>query len=323
MKKLNPVLDDHGLLRIGGRLQHAPLEIQEKHPLIIPGHSHVPALLVNYYHEKVRHQGRVFTEGAIRTGGFWIIGAKKRISSFLRQCVTCKRLRGKTAIQKMADLPCSCLSTEPPFTNVGLDVFGPWQISTRRTRGGAANSKRWAVLFTCLSVRSVHIELKESMDASSFINALRRFFALRGPAKTIHSDCGTNFKGACKELCILLQDEKALPRYLSEEGCTWKFNPPHASHMGGTWERMIGVSRRILDSMLSQISSSLLTHEVLSTLMAKITAIINARPLTPISSDADTPFLLTPAMILPQKICTPLPPPGSFETADLHRQQWK
>ncbi len=91
----------------------------------------------------------------------------------------CSKLRGKPSEQKMADLPSDNLSMEPPFTNIGLDVFGPWTIATRRTRGGAANSKRWAVLSTCLSIHAVHIDLIESMDTSSFINALRRFFAVR------------------------------------------------------------------------------------------------------------------------------------------------
>lgn len=76
----------------------------------------------------------------------------------------------------MADLPPDRLSTEPPFTFVGLDVFGPWVITTRRTCGGQANSKRWPVLFTCTHAEC--IELIVAMDASSFINALRRFFAL-------------------------------------------------------------------------------------------------------------------------------------------------
>ncbi|XP_067380596.1 uncharacterized protein [Channa argus] len=227
--------------------------------------------------------------------------------------------------QQMAGLPPDRLSTEAPFTHVGLDVFGPWNVCTRRTRGGQANSKRWAVMFTCLSVRAVHIELIESMDSSSFINALRRFISLRGPVKQIRSDCGTNFRGACKELRMLL-DDKTKPnvlRYLSKEGCAWIFNPPHSSHMGGAWERMIGISRRILDSMLSQTSSSCLTHEVLSTLMAEVCAIINARPIAPISSDPESPFLLTPAMILTQKTSSSYPPPGTFGTSDLYHKQWK
>lgn len=235
------------------------------------------------------------------------------------------QLRGKVTEQKMADLPIDRLSTEPPFTYVGLDVFGPWTVVARRTRGGQSQNKRWAVLFTCMSIRAIHIELIDCMDSSTFINALRRFFALRGPAKQIRSDCGTNFVGACKELEIVLNDpqEPSVRKYLGGEGCSWVFNPPHASHMGGAWERMIGVSRRILDSMLQQISPSCLTHEVLSTLMAEVTGIVNSRPLVPISTDPDSPFLLTPAMLLTQKGHTLLPPPGDFKETNLHRQQWR
>lgn len=45
----------------------------------------------------------------------------------------------------------------------------------------------------------VHIEVTESLDISSF-NSLRQFLAMRGTVESIHSDCGTNFVGACKEL---------------------------------------------------------------------------------------------------------------------------
>ncbi|KAK2903743.1 hypothetical protein Q8A73_010400 [Channa argus] len=279
----------------------------------------------NVLSDRVKHQGRIFTEAALRSEGLWIVGAKRCVNSHLRKCIICKKLRGKTMEQQMAGLPPDRLSTEAPFTHVGLDVFGPWNVCTCRTRGGQANSKRWAVMFTCLSVRAVHIELIECMDSSSFINALRRFISLRGPVKQIRSDCGTNFRGACKELRMLL-DDKTKPnvlRYLSKEGCAWIFNPPHSSHMGGAWERMIGISRRILDSMLSQTSSSCLTHEVLSTLMAEVCAIINARPIAPISSDPESPFLLTPAMILTQKTSSSYPPPGTFGTSDLYHKQWK
>ncbi|XP_062393459.1 uncharacterized protein LOC134080863 [Sardina pilchardus] len=144
LRKLNPVLE-HGLLTIGGRLEHATLSTTEKHPLIIPGRSHIATLLTKHFHERVKHQGRLFTEASIRTEGFWIIGAERCINSNLRNCVICTKLRGKTAEQIMGDLPADRVSTEPPFTNVGLDVFGPWDVSTRRTRGGHANSKSLGV----------------------------------------------------------------------------------------------------------------------------------------------------------------------------------
>ncbi|XP_067373333.1 uncharacterized protein [Channa argus] len=206
--------------------------------------------------------------------------------------------------------------------STGLDVFGPWNICVRRTRSGASENKRWAVMFTCLVTRAVHIEVIESLSTSSFINALRRFVAIRGPVKLFQSDRGTNFVGACKELQFAAEDPE-LQSYFKDEGCTWKFNPPHSSHMGGVWERMIGVARRILDAMLLKVHTPSLSHEVLTTLMAEVSAIMNGRPLVPISTDPEQPDLLTPGSIFTQKTELVSAPPGVFDPNELHRKQWK
>ncbi|XP_033115696.1 uncharacterized protein LOC117115919 [Anneissia japonica] len=254
--KLNPVLDSEALLRIGGRVTAASdLTFTEKHPLIIPKKTHVTSLLVTHYHQEVVHQGRHLTEGAVHAAGYWIIGGKQVVSRLIYSCVTCRKLRGKFQVQKMADLPTERLAQDPPFTYVGLDVWGPWSVVARRTRGGLAQSKRWAVLFTCMCSRAVHIECIESMDASSLINALRRFQAIRGPIKQLRSDCGTNFIGACSELQASLQESglSKVKKYLLDKNCEWIFNTPHSSHMGGVWERMIGVARRILEGMFKTL----------------------------------------------------------------------
>ncbi|KAK7877393.1 hypothetical protein WMY93_031909, partial [Mugilogobius chulae] len=323
--KLSPYLDKSGLLRVGGRLLRSDLENAEKCPLILPRNHHVTRLLIRHYHEKVRHQGRHITEGALRSAGYWVIGGKRQISSLIYSCVSCRKLRGVTQSQKMADLPTERLSTDPPFSYVGIDVFGPWSVTSRRTRGGLASSKRWAVMFTCMSTRAVHLEVIESMDTSSFINALRRFFSIRGPAIQLRTDCGTNFTGACRELGFdnKIPSDPKIKSFLNDSGCAWVFNPPHSSHMGGSWERMIGVARRILDSQLSQIGSQHLTHEVLTTFLAEVTAIMNARPLVPVSSDPESPFILTPATLLTQKTGVLPAPHGDFNEKDLLRQQWR
>ena len=319
---LDPVMCD-GLLRIGGRLKHASVEPEVRNPIILPK-CHVTKLMVSHHHAKVQHQGRHFTEGAVRAAGLWVVAGKRLIGSVIHHCVTCRKLRGKLEVQKMADLPPERLSSSPPFTYVGLDVFGPWNVVTRRTRGGAAHSKRWAILFTCMCTRAVHIELIESMDSPSCINALRRFFALRGPAKQLRSDRGTNFIGASAELGMRPDDPNQVStlKHLHENGCAWEFNPPHASHMGGVWERMIGIARRILDSMLLERKQNDLTHEVLCTLMAEVCAIMNARPLVPVSSDPSSPVLLTPAMLLTQRPGVSAPA-GTFTEKDLFKCQWR
>lgn len=188
LRKLDPILDSDGVLRNGGRMSAAAIPWEEKHPIIIPKNSHIATLLVQPYHERVAHQGRHITEGAIRTAGLWILGGKRLVSSILQKCVICRRLRGSVETQKMSNLPADRLTQTPPFTQVGLDVFGPWSVCARRTRGGLSESKLWAVMFTCLVTRVVHLEVVESLSTSSFINALRRFTAIRGPAKLFRSD---------------------------------------------------------------------------------------------------------------------------------------
>ncbi|XP_041424892.1 uncharacterized protein LOC121395423 [Xenopus laevis] len=322
IKCLNPIIDKEGLLRVGGRLSNSDMAESEKHPLIIPASHHIATLLVKHYHEKVAHQGRHFTEGALRSAGLWITRARKLVSSIVHKCVICRMLRGKVQEQKMSDLPPDRLVVAPPFSHVGLDVFGPWNMMYRYTRGHSAQSKRWAVMFTCLSTRAVHLEVLESMSSSSFINALRRFLSIRGPVKQFRSDNGTNFVGACKELQINSEDSE-IQNYLFEQRCTWTFNAPHSSHMGGVWERMIGIARRILDSMLAQGKNVRLSHEVLITLLAEVTAIMNARPLVNISMDPEKPEVLTPGMLLTQKACPISAPPGEFTLKDLYKCQWK
>lgn len=168
------------------------------------------------------------------------------------------------------------------------------------------------------------MEVIESMDASCFINALRRFIAIRGPVKQIRSDRGTNFVAACRELNMLSNlDQAKVERFLTDQECVWIFNPPHASHMGGSWERVIGITRKILDSMFFQLKSPRLTHEVLSTLMAEVTAIVNSRPLGPVSTDPEEPFILTPATVLTHKTGSLPTHPEGLDNKDLHKRQWK
>lgn len=92
---------------------------------------------------------------------------------------------GKLETQKMAVLLPERLSSCTPFTYVSLDVFWPWNVVTQCTRGGATQRKRWAILFTCMSTTAVHVEVIDTMGTASCINALHRFFALRGPAKQL------------------------------------------------------------------------------------------------------------------------------------------
>ena len=86
----------------------------------------------------------------------------------IKSCFQFKKQGAVRGEQLMADLPKERLrSGDPPFTNVGVDYFGPFYV-----RQGRSNVKRYGCLFTCLVVRAVHIEVVNSLDTDSFINAL-------------------------------------------------------------------------------------------------------------------------------------------------------
>ena len=188
------------------------------------------------------------------------------------------------------------------------------------------NAKRWGLVFTCQTSKAIHIEVLEAMDSSAFLCALRRLFALQGHAKLLRGDRGTNFIGAKTELDAAASelDEKKVEKFITECGCKWEFNPPHASHFGGVWERQINMICRVLDAMFTELGLSQLTHKLLVTLMAEVVAIVNARPIAALPSDVDDPQPLSPAMLLTMKTHPARPPPGQFMRTDIYaHHRWR
>ena len=78
----------------------------------------------------------------------------------------------------------------------------------------------------------------------------------------------------------------------------WVFNPPHASHMGGSWERKIGSVRRIMEATLVTLGSRKLSYDEFTTLLAETASIVNKTPLWATSNDPNDPLPLSPNLIL-------------------------
>lgn len=314
--KLDPVMDD-GVLRVGGRLDKSAMPEETKRPIILPKDLHISTLILQHIHEQLGHAGRNHVLSHLRKK-YWIINANSAARKVLSKCVVCKRVRGKIGEQKMADLPKERLQADlPPFSNVGVDYFGPFM--TKRGRGQV---KRYGVIFTCMTSRAVHLEMAHSLTTDSCIDALRRFIARRGQVLHIRSDNGTNLVGAKRELQNSLSEwnQSRIHKAMLQKGIRWTFNPPTASHHGGVWERLIRMVRQILCSVLRQ---NTLDDEGLQTLFCEIEAILNCRPITTLSDDHQDLEPLTPNHILLLK-SNPTLPPGLFQTSDLYnRRRWR
>ncbi|XP_051803238.1 uncharacterized protein LOC127533647 [Acanthochromis polyacanthus] len=318
--QLDPVVQD-GILRVGGRLKKASLPLDEKHPVILPRDSVVTRLILGYCHDKTHHQGRGQTLNELRANGYWIVSGSKVVANYIKQCVTCRRARRPTETQKMADLPADRVDPSPPFSFCGMDCFGPFM-----TKQGRKETKRYGLIFTCLSSRAIHIEMLEDLTTDAFINALRCFIAIRGAVRQLRSDQGTNFVGAKNELTKSLKevDTDRLKVYLAEKQCDFIMNVPDASHMGGVWERQIRTVRSVLSWVLSK-SAGRLDDASLRTFFYEAVSVVNSRPLTTDSiSDPKSLEPLTPNHLLTMKSSVPLPPPGEFVAEDVYvRKRWR
>ncbi|XP_011502820.1 PREDICTED: uncharacterized protein LOC105366180 [Ceratosolen solmsi marchali] len=139
----------------------------------------------------------------------------------------------------MGQLPASRVTRSRPFTHTGVDYAGPITIKTWKGRG-AKTYKAWICVFVCLATSAIHIEVVGDYSAKGFIAAYRRFTSRRGIPQVMHSDCGTTFIGADKELKKLFiqhtKEHHHITTTLMNDHAQWEFNPPAAPHMGGKWE---------------------------------------------------------------------------------------
>jgi hypothetical protein len=194
--QLSPSLDDKGVVILRGRLDNLPEWIRcAKQPFILDGRHPYTQLLVAHYHTKMGHLGRGAVVNELRQQ-YWIVGVRAVVKKTRLQCQYCKNRRAKAIPPEIGQLPVGRLEVcTRPFTNTGMDYFGPMAVTAGRSR-----QKRYGALFTCLSSRAVHVEIAHSLDTDSAIMAIRRFAARRGIPEKIFADNGTNFHGAEQEL---------------------------------------------------------------------------------------------------------------------------
>ncbi|XP_065068249.1 uncharacterized protein LOC135693649, partial [Rhopilema esculentum] len=317
LRRLDPVIIN-GVMSVGGRLSNAPFNSYEaKHQIILPKQHHVSDLIIRHFHLRSGHFGQEYVLACIRER-FWIIQARISVRRIIRGCFDCKRRCGNLGKQKMADLPEDRVTPDkPPFSFVGIDCFGPYLV-----KRGRCMVKRYGVIFTCLTIRAIHIEIVFSMDTDSFINALRRFISRRGRPEQIRCDNGPNFRSGERELRTAIQqwNQNQVHKFLLQKDIKWIFNPPTASHMGGVWERAIRSVRRVLNAILR---NQTVDDEGLHTLLCEVEAILNARPLTKVSDDPQDLNAITPNHLLLLRSSQQFPP-GVFKGKEHYStRRWK
>lgn len=280
-----------GVIRMNGRMQHQ-LNFEENNPVILPSKHPLTELLVKTYHEANLHVGIETVVNSLRQK-FRILDSRATVKRIERNCYYCKQRRARVIPVQMGPLPIERTAVnEYPFTYVGVDYFGPMLV-----KHGRKLEKYWGVIFTCLTIRAVHIEIVPTLNTSSCIMAIQRFMNVRGVPKSIKSDNGTCFVGANNELKTLIKqlDGDKIQNDLSIKNIKWSFITPGAPHQGGAWERLI---RSIKVGLSVTLNEHHPTLEVLTTTLAEIMNTLNNRPLTHVSDDPRESCALTPNDIL-------------------------
>ncbi|XP_070067150.1 uncharacterized protein [Drosophila virilis] len=234
--------NDSGILRIKGRIDNIEgVEVCVKRPIILPRRHQLTYLLVEFHHRRYHHLHNEIVVNELRQR-YWACGLRALVREVSNTCPACRIRRTRPKPPGMGDLPIERLSHyTPPFTFTGVDYFGPYNIVVRR------REKRWDVLFTCLTVRAVNLDIATSLSTDSYLCVLKSFVARSCCPRRMLSDNGTNFRGASRD------------------------------HMGGSWERMVRSTKSILSEILP---ASGLRKEVLRAALAGVESVLNSRPLT-------------------------------------------
>ncbi|XP_055314000.1 uncharacterized protein LOC129575097 [Sitodiplosis mosellana] len=288
--RLAPFIDSSGMLRVGGRLTNALIPYSEKFPLILPSKHRIASLIVDFHHKQTLHGGSLVTSNQIRQK-FWILDLRNFARHLIQKCVICFKNKPVLSRQLMGSLPSHRVNDQSrPFSATIIDYAGPYDIRTSRGRG-QKSYKGYVAVFTCMATKAVHLELAGDLSTQTFLHAFDRFIARRGLCHDVFSDCGTNFVGADNDMkrsqadFEMLMSKEVLP-HLNNRGIKWHFSLAEAAvkSMKFHFCRIIGQAK--------------LTFEEFSTVLARIEAVLNSRPISPISNDPNDLNALTPGHFL-------------------------
>ena len=284
---LAPFIRDD-IIRVGGRLKRSQLHYEQIHPILLPADHHISTLIMEDAHKRVFHAGCKRTLSESRQQ-FWIVRGRSLVKKIIRNCVLCRKLRQPPHTTLMADLPPERIKPfSPPFTVTGIDLFGPFNLKYGRNK----SIKAWGALFTCATVRAIHLEIVESLSTESFLQALRRFASQHGWPTTVISDNGKSFVGTEKELRkLLVEGRRQIQDFAVLHKMRWIFTTPLSPHQGGIYESLIKQTKQALRVA---VGTQILSWNEMATVFAEVKSLINSRPLGYPSNDPNDLKPLTP-----------------------------
>lgn len=315
---LTPFMDQNGVIRVRGRIDASPeLTFDQKHPIILP-RCRFSTVLLRELHQKNLHPTKS-TLLAIMFQRYWIIRAKETIRKVQHECMKCFRQKPLGTQQLMADLPEARVKLTTPFVNTAIDYAGYYMIKTGTTRN-APSTKAYVAMFKCMCTGAIHLDVASDLSTKAFIAVLDRFVSRRGLPAELFTDNATCFEGANNELKKIVRDmEPTVKNYCMSNSIRWKFSAPRSPSAGGIYESGIKSMKHHLNRLMERS----FTFEQFTTILIKIEAILNSRPLTPMSEDPEDLRVLTPGHFLIGRSLTAMPEKDFLHTPNNRLSHWE
>lgn len=293
--KLNPFIDKQNLIRVGGRLCNSPeFSYSKKHPILLSSKHTFTRLLFSAEHERLLHAAPQALLYTLRET-WWPVGGRNLAKQVVHSCVRCARFRARPIAPIMGNLPAQRLSPGFPFMTTGVDYAGPVLILNRKGRG-ARTVKAYICIFICFTTRAVNLELVGDLSTDAYLLALKRFVSRRGKPSHIFSDNGKNFVGLMNLFSKFLSKcSQNIIDYATSQDIKFSFIPPYAPHFGGLWEAGVKSCKHHLRRVVGNLH---LTYEEFNTVLTQVEAVLNSRPLSPMSTDPHDYQPLCPAHFL-------------------------
>lgn len=295
LTNLNIFLDNRNILRVGGRiLSSNNFNFDKKHPILLSKNHHFTILLFRHEHKILLHAAPQLLLYSLREM-WWPVGGRSLARTTVHNCVICARMRAKTLTPLMGNLPAERLQPGFPFMKCGVDYAGPVLILNRKGRG-ARMIKSYICLFICFVTRAIHLELVSDLSSDAYLLALKRFISRRGKPSEIFSDNGRNFVGLVNDFSKFLNScSERIKDYVASQSIKFHFIPPYACHFGGFWEAGVKSCKHHLRRV---VGNAHLTYEEFNTVLIQIEAVLNSRPISPLSPDPEDLQPLSPGHFL-------------------------
>lgn len=129
---LHPIVDEHGLLWVGGREQRSGRSCSSQHPVILHGKHTITKLLIRYEHICLLHCGPTLLSASLNRH-IHMLGEHKVVRSITRTCVTSRKIATWPQSQMMGQLPSERVTQDIVFNKVGLDYAGPLLLKLGHT----------------------------------------------------------------------------------------------------------------------------------------------------------------------------------------------